>query len=226
MSVREPDELLAELGADLRRAWARPPRRRLRVRHPALVAVLAALALVPTAVATREVLWAPQPPALPERLRAPGTERPARAGAPVYVAAGRDAGVAWRLSASACEYGRVRAVGLFLEVPGGGGGARCDLAATGVADVAARRVHAYFDPEAGLTWVFGAAPATAAVVEVGHVRVALHEADPAAVARGRLPAGLRVFAVALRGAGDVPVVRGLDRAGRVVATCVEGRCRP
>jgi hypothetical protein len=191
-----------------------------------VIAALAALALVPTAVATRDVLWAPEPPALPEHLRAPGAERPARVGEPVYVAGGRDAGVAWRLSASACEYGRVRAIGLFLEVPGGGGGARCDQAATGVADVAARRVYAYFDPEAGVTWVFGAAPAGAATVEVGRRRVVPRDADPAAVGRGGLAAGLRVFVAALPGGGDVPVVRGLDRAGHVVATCVEGRCRP
>jgi hypothetical protein len=230
VSVREPDELLAELGAELRRGWARPRARRAApgpwLRRPVVIAALAALVLVPTAVATRDVLWAPEPPALPERLRVPGAARPARVGEPVYVASGHDAGVAWQLSASACEYGRVRAVGLFLEVPGGGGGARCDLAATGVADLAARRVYAYFDPEAGVTWVFGAVPASVASVEILGRRIAPREADPAAVGRGRLPGGLRVFVVALPGGGDVPVVRGLDRAGRVVATCVKGRCRP
>src|SRR4029453_14858136 len=82
MSVREPAELLAELGADLRRGWARPRARRAgpgaRRRRPAMIAALAALVLVPTAVATRDVLWAPKPPGLPEHLRAPGAEQPAR----------------------------------------------------------------------------------------------------------------------------------------------------
>jgi hypothetical protein len=227
VTVREPDELLAELGAQLRRGWERPRGRRRgsSLRRPVVAGAVFALALGSTAVATRDVLWAPEPPALPEHLRAPGTARPARVGEPVYVASGRGAGVAWRLSASACEYGRVRAVGLFLEVPGGGGGARCDLAATGVADVAARRVHAYFDPQAGVTWIFGAVPAGTAGVEVGRRRVAPLDADPAAIARGRLPSGVRVFVLALTGARDLPVVRALDGAGRVVATCVKGRCR-
>jgi hypothetical protein len=62
MTGREPDAILAELGHDLRAAWARPPRRALVTRWPrGLVLVLAALALVPTALAARDAIWAPDP---------------------------------------------------------------------------------------------------------------------------------------------------------------------
>jgi hypothetical protein len=219
--VREPDEVLAELGADLRRAWASPPRRRAR-RAPrrAVLAVALALVLVPTAVATRDAVWAPAPPA------PPGVTPSARAGAAVYVAAGRDAGVAWRLSATSCDYGGTRAIGLFLDVPGGGGGARCDVGAAPPAAAAARRVSTYFDPEAELTWVFGALPARAAAVDVAGRRVGARPASREALTTGGLPAGLQVFVVALRGARDVPDVRVLDRDGDVLSTCRDGRCRP
>ena len=129
VSARDPDAILAELGDDLRAAWARPPRRALFARWPrGLVLVLALLALVPTALATRDAIWAPDPAPLPDAARPPGSFAPQRTGAQVYVAAGAERGVAWRLTASACDYGRLRAVGVFLTVPGGGGGARCDIA--------------------------------------------------------------------------------------------------
>jgi len=222
---RDPDAVLDELGGELGRRFAAPPRRR--VRHPVALVALLVLALVPTAVATRDVLRAPAPPA------PPGAERPARAGTQVWVAAGREDGVPWRLSASGCAVGDEVAVGLFLAVPGGGAGARCDVAPRGVPRVAARRVHTYVDPDARRTWAFGAAPAEARAVEVvarsfstaaERRRVALRPADPEAVARGRLPAGLQVFVVALPGAREVPLVRVLDGTGAVLATCRDGRC--
>ncbi len=225
MSGRDPDEVLGELGGALRRTWAAPPRRRLR--RPVVLVTLLVLALVPTAVATRDALRAPSPPA------PPGAALPGAAGTQVWVAAGREGGVPWRLSASACAVGGEVAVGLVLAVPGGGAGARCDVARPGSARVAARRVHTYVDPDAGRTWAFGAAPAAARVVEVSsrgfrapteRRRAGLLDADPEAVRRGRLPAGLRVFVVALPGGREVPVVRVLDAGGRVLATCRDGRC--
>ena len=102
MSARDPDAILAELGHDLRAAWARPPRRARLARWPrGLVLVLALLALVPTALATRDAIWAPDPVPLPDAARPPGAVAPERTGAQVYVAAGVERGVAWRLTASA-----------------------------------------------------------------------------------------------------------------------------
>ena len=78
MSARDPDTILAELGHDLRAAWARPPRRALVVRWPrALVLVLALLALVPTALAAVMRSGAPPVP-LPAAARPPGAVVPER----------------------------------------------------------------------------------------------------------------------------------------------------
>ena len=80
VSARDPDAILAELGHDLRAAWARPPRRALLARWPrGLVLVLALLALVPTALATRDAIWAPDPVPLPDAARPPGVVRAASA---------------------------------------------------------------------------------------------------------------------------------------------------
>jgi hypothetical protein len=237
MSARDPEAILAELGHDLRAAWARPPQRRLRARWPrGLVLILALLALVPTAVATRDAIWAPEPAPLPAGVRPPGAVAPQRTGAQVYVAAGVERGVAWRLTASACDYGRVRAVGVFLSVPGGGGGARCDLASprpgVGVSPgvLARRLVQTYFDPVSGRTWAFGALPAAARTVDVtsagAATSVVATPADPDAVAKGGLPAGMRVFVAVLDGAHDVPLVTARDASGAALLICREGRCAP
>ena len=142
----------------------------------------------------------------------------------------------WRLTASACDYARVRAVGVFLTVPGGGGGARCDVASrhpgVGVSPsvLAQRLVQTYFDPVSGRTWAFGAIPAAARTVDVratgASTRVAADPADPDAVAKGGLPAGMRVFVAVLDGARDVPLVTVRDGAGAVILVCREGRCAP
>jgi hypothetical protein len=236
VSGRDPDAILAELGHDLRSAWARPRRRSLLPRHwrRGLVLALAALALVPTALATRDAIWAPDPPPLPDALRPPGSVAPQRAGAQVYVARGDTGGVAWTLTASACDYGDVRAVGVFLTVPGGGGGARCDVATrlpgAGVSPraLARRLVQTYFDPVSGRTWAFGAVPAGARTVDVSatgaRTTVAAEPADPDAVAKGGLPAGMRVFVAVLDGSRDVPLVTVRDDAGAVLLVCREGRC--
>jgi hypothetical protein len=237
MSGRDPDAVLADLGHELRAAWARPPRRvRVARWHRGAVLLLALLALVPTAVATRDAIWAPDPAPLPDAVRPPGSVAPQRAGAQVYVAAGDERGVAWRLTASACDYGTVRAVGVFLTVPGGGGGARCDVATrrpgVGVSPrvLAQRLVQTYFDPVSGRTWAFGALPAAARTVDVAatgaSTTVAASPADPDAVAKGGLPGGMRVFVAVLDGARDVPLVTVRDASGAVLLVCREGRCVP
>lgn len=120
---RDPDAVLAELGRDLHQSWRRPPHRsRLAGWRRTALAALATLVLVPTALATRDAVWAPAPATLPDSARPPGAVAPRHAGEQVYVGAGSLRGVAWRLSASACDYGDVRAVGVLLSVPGGGAG--------------------------------------------------------------------------------------------------------
>jgi len=237
MSARDPDAILAELGHELRAAWARPPRRaRVVPWRRGAVLVLALLALVPTALATRDAIWAPDPPPLPNIARPPGAVAPTRAGAQVYVAAGTQRGVEWKLTASACDYGDVRAVGVFLSVPGGGGGARCDVAtrmpgaglSPGV--LAQRMVRTYFDPVSRRTWAFGALPAGARTVDVAATGastvVTAARADPDAVAKGGLPAGMRIFVAVLDGAREVPLVTVRDASGAVLLTCRKGRCAP
>jgi hypothetical protein len=233
---REPDAVLAELGRDLRGAWRRPPRRsRLAAWRRSLLIAAATLVLVPTAVATRDAVWAPAPAPLPDAARPPDAVEPRYAGDQVYVAGGELRGVAWRLSASACDYAAVRAVGVFLTVPGGGGGARCDIASTGAGGggvsprmLAERRVQTYFDPVAGRTWAFGALPAAARSVDVvatgARATVAAAPADRDAVGKGDLPAGMRVFVAALDGARDVPLVTARDASGAVLLVCRAGRC--
>ena len=253
MSGRDPDAVLAELGAALQGAWTEGGRRRrprlrsalwhapLRGGRRGLVAVAAATLalLVPTAIATRQAVFAPDPPpALPTGLRPGGSIAPQATGTAVYVGAGRQAGVAWRLSATMCRYGSIEAVGLFLTVPGGGAGARCDVAADGPgtspAALAARRVQTYYDPAGEVTWAFGALPAGAAAVDVtsrayGGGATATHRlpaapVDAHAIEQGHLPAGLRVFVIALPGGRDVARVRVTDAAGALLLTCVNGRC--
>jgi hypothetical protein len=240
---RTPDELLGELGASLQGAWAadrRRPRITLpRLRRRGLVAALAvALALVPTAIATRDAVWAPDPPPLPDQLRPRDAVTPGAAGTPVYVGRGLQAGVDWRLSATTCRYGAVQAVGLFLTVPGGGAGARCDVAArrpgSSPRALAARRVQTYYDPVSQTTWAFGALPAAARAVTVtsrayggGETRVdqlAAAPVSPDAITQGHLPPGLRVFVLALAGGRDVADVQAADAAGHVVLRCSGGRC--
>jgi len=235
-AARDTDTILAELGRDLHRAWRRPPRRaRLAGWRRSAVVALAMLVLVPTALAARDAIRAPAPATLPESARPPGAVEPQRAGEQVYVADGVLRGVAWRLSASACDYGSVRAVGVFLSVPGGGGGARCDIAsgAPGTGGVspsilATRLVQTYFDPVANRTWAFGALPAAARRVDVAatgaRVVAAAAPGDAEAIGKGGLPDGMRVFVAALDGAREVPLVTARDGAGAVLLVCRNGRC--
>ncbi|HMJ36168.1 MAG TPA: hypothetical protein VK501_19860 [Baekduia sp.] len=251
MSGRDPDQILHELGGALQDAWAADARRRhawprprvlglrLRVGRRGLVAAAAAaLALVPTAIATRDAVWAPDPPPLPAQLRPHDAVVPGAGGTPVYVGEGTQRDVAWRLSATTCRYGPVQAVGLFLTVPGGGAGARCDVATrqSGASPqaLAARRVQTYYDPVSGKTWAFGALPAEARMVSVtsrpyggGAARtehVAATPVDARAIEQGHLPAGLRVFVVALDGGRDVAHVAVTDTNNNSILTCDGGRC--
>jgi hypothetical protein len=130
----------------------------------------------------------------------------------------------------------VRAVGVFLTAPGGGGGARCDVATrtpgVGVSPgaLAQRLVQTNFDPVSGRTWAFGALPAGARTVDVSAAGastiVPAVPADLDAVAKGGLPNGLRIFVAALDGARDVPLVTVRDASGAVLLICREGRCAP
>ena len=233
---RDTDAILADLGRELHGSWRRPPRRaRLAGWRRSAVVALAMLFLVPTALAARDAIWAPAPAPLPESARPPGAVAPVHAGEQVYVGDGTLRGVPWRLSASACDYGSVRAVGVFLSVPGGGGGARCDIAsgAPGAGGVtprilAARLVQTYFDPVANRTWAFGALPAGARRVDVAAAgaRASAHAApaDAEAIGKGGLPGGMRVFVTALDGARDVPLVTARNAAGAVLLVCRNGRC--
>jgi hypothetical protein len=235
--ARDPDAILAELSRELQRSWRRPPRRsRLAGWRRSVLIAAATLVLVPTALATRDAVWAPAPAPLPDAARPPGAVAPRHAGDQVYVADGDLRGVGWRLSASSCDYAAVRAVGVFLSVPGGGGGARCDIASAhdgtgGVSPriLAERLVQTYFDPVAGRTWAFGALPAAARSVEVAatgaRATVGAVPADPKAVGRGDLPAGMRVFVAALDGAREVPLVTARDASGAALLVCRDGRCK-
>jgi hypothetical protein len=156
----------------------------------------------------------------------------------VYVGAGSQRGVSWRLSATTCRYGPVAAVGLFLTVPGGGAGARCDVAtrSPGASPeaLAARRIQTYYDPVSAVTWAFGTLPAPARDVAVTSrpygggaartERIAAAPVDDRATQQGDLPAGLRVFVIALPGGRDVAHVRATDAAGTPILTCDGGRC--
>jgi hypothetical protein len=255
VSGRDPDAILAELGSALQGAWAAEgvssargrgqglrafSRARLRGgRRGLAVAAAAALALlVPTAIATREAVWAPDPPPLlPANLR-PDALPPGAGGTPVYVGAGTERGVGWRLSATTCRYGTIEAVGLFLSVPGGGAGARCDVAANrpdaSPRALAARRVQTYYDPASDVTWAFGSLPEQARTVEVRSrpygggasttQQITARTVDQHAVQQGHLPEGLRVFVIALSGGRDVAHVRVSDSSGALLLTCEDGRC--
>jgi hypothetical protein len=233
---RDTEALLGELGRELHRAWLRPPRRsRLAGWRRSVVVAVAMLVLVPSALAARDAIWAPAPAQLPDAARLPGAVVPEHAGDQVYVAAGELRGVAWRLSASACDYAAVRAVGVFLTVPGGGGGARCDMASGAPGDggvspqiLAERLVQTYFDPIANRTWAFGAVPSNVRDVDVAatgaRVTVASLPADAQAIGKGGLPSGMRIFVASLDGARDVLLVTARDASGAALLICRNGRC--
>lgn len=235
MSGRDPDAVLEELGRQLRDGFAAADRapwwRRALARRRALRPLLLGLLLAggaSTALATRDVLRAPAIPAPPP---VPGALAPDRSTLPTYVARGTADGVAWRLSASSCAYGGVRVVAAFLEVPGGGGGTRCDVAAASrpPAALAARRVLSYYDPVGDRTWVFGVLPAaarSATVTVPSGVRVTV-ATGPVDV-RGATGAGLdrtaRVLVAVVPGAVTTFRVRVADGASHPVLSCPSRSC--
>ena len=234
MSGRGPEAVLGELGADLRAASARPPRRARLLRWPrGLVLVLALLALVPTALATRDAIWAPDPVPLPEPATAPlgGAAPDRRPG----VCRGRHAGRGgWRLAATACDYGGV-APSASSSPCRGAGGARAATSRAAPGDPRTRRsppiawCRPTSTPVSGRTWAFGALPAAARTVDVAGAAaspLAAAPVDPDAVTQGGLPAGLGVFVVALDGGRDVPLVTVRDAAGAALLVCrPSGRLR-
>jgi len=240
---RDPDRVVDELGARLRAGFARADRspwwRRVLAtarlapgrwaRPLALGVVLAAVAS--TAVATRDVLRGPAIPDLPAQLRAPGALEPDRSTRLTYVAAGTVDGVRWRLSAASCAYGRVTVIAAFLDVPGGGSGTRCDVAAPQRTprELAARRVQSYYDPAADRTWVFGILPASVDKAELragaAHVVAAAVPLDERGAAGAGLNGRLRAFVAAVPGAAATYAVAALDETGALVLSCNSGSCR-
>jgi hypothetical protein len=202
------------------RRWARP-----------LVLGVALAAVASTAVATRDVLRGPAIPDLPAQLRAPGAVQPDRSTRLTYVAAGTVDGIAWRLSAASCAYGRVTVIASFLDVPGGGSGTRCDVAAPQRTprELATRRVQSYYDPGADRTWVFGVLPAAASKAELragaAHVVAPTLALDERGAAGAGLDKGLRAFVAAVPGAAATYAVAALDESGALVLSCNSGSCR-
>ncbi len=239
---RDPDRVVDELGERLRAGFARADRapwwRRLlalpvaprRWARP-LVLGIALAAVASTAVATRDVLRGPAIPDLPAQLRAPGAVQPDRSTRLTYVAAGTVDGIAWRLSAASCSYGRVTVIAAFLDVPGGGSGTRCDVAAPQRTprELAARRVQSYYDPGADRTWVFGVLPAGAAKAELragaAHVVAPTLALDEAGATGAGLDSRLRAFVAAVPGAAATYAVAALDDSGALVLSCNSGSCR-
>lgn len=242
MTSRDPDAVLDELGARLRAGfaeadrtpwWRRRPSRRRALRVLALGGLLAACGS--TALATRDALRAPAIPDLPPSLRIPGALEPDRSTLPTYVARGTTDGTAWRLSAASCSYGGVRVVAAFLDVPGGGGGTRCDVAAAAhdtvrtPAALAARRVLTYYDAVRDRTWLFGVLPPAARDARVAAAgRVAVTVAVGALDDRGARGAGLdpasRALVVAVPGVVTRHRVTVLDAAGAPILSCRSGSC--
>ncbi len=234
MTAREPDDVIAELGVRLRAGMAQAEqqpwwRRALRRRpHRPVLLALVLCAFASTALATRDVLRAPSIPDLPPSLRAPGSLAPDRSTLPTYVADGARDGIPWRLSASACDYGGVQVIAAFLDVRGGGGGTRCDVAVTTSGatpqTLARRRIQTYYDPLTDRTWVFGVLPAAAATATVGHARAELVGLDERGAAGAGLPDGLKALVTTVPGAPDRLRVDVADAAGLTILSCTSGSC--
>ena len=124
-------------------------------------------------------------------------------------------------------------MGVFLTVPGGGAGARCDGAAPAV--LAARRIHTYFDPQTGTSWIFGALPAVGPSGDgraVGDGRPVVADVSRRcrrirARSRARAcPRGMRVLVASVPGAPEVLGVTATDARGEDVLRCEGGLCSP
>ena len=90
--------------------------------------------------------------------------------------------------------------------------------------LAARRIHTYFDPQTGTSWIFGSLPASARQVTVSlsetgarsSRRFAALPTDSRALASARLPAGMRVLVASVPGAPEVLGVTATDARGENV----------
>jgi hypothetical protein len=218
MSGRTPDDILAVFGRDLRRA--RPARRRRWRLFAALVAVV--LAAGGATAAATSTIWAPAPrisvPALPA-----GAPVPDAASRPVYVASGRD----WRLSAAACRFGTRTTVAVFLTVPFGGAGWRCDALSRTVAAGAVPPPTLFALPRStGRFLLFGAAPKgttriQALLLRVDSGRTALREVAARAIENP----DTAIYIARLAGDVRLLTVVGLDAGGRPTMRCDQETCR-
>ena len=219
MSEREPSEILAAFGRDLRAA--RAPRRRPWRRVVLLVvAVLAAGGA--TAAATNS-LWGPAP--RPSELALP-------AGAPVPDAVSPQLGLAngggWRLSGSACRFGARTTVALFLTVPGGGAGRRCDALPRAVVAGPVPPPTLFTPPRGrGRTFLFGAVPAGTTRVQLVFLRSRSGRAElrEFRARRIRRPWAGAVFVARVPREVRLLTTIGLDEAGRPTVRCDPERCR-
>jgi hypothetical protein len=173
VSARSPQQVLAELGAELERASA--ARRGVQLPRRLVVAVAAAvLSLGGTAVATRSI-WAPD---------APST---APHGPTAMIASGSLGGARWALAARRCADGGVSVV---LRLREGGAATACGPAgaAPGI----------YVDPFTARGYAFGAAPSSVDEVSANGVRGPLVHASREVVRRAGLPSRIAYFVVAVR----------------------------
>lgn len=213
---REPAEILAAFGRDLRHA--RLPRRRWRRALALSVAVVAAGGA--TAVAANE-LFAPTP-----RISAParpaGAPVPDGASRPVYVAAG----AGWRLSASWCRFGARETVALFITVPEAGAGRRCDALAPAVA-AGPVTPPTLFAPPRGEALLFGAVPASTTRVQAMLLdsRSGRAEVRELRVRAVRAPKPLTVFVTRLPRDSRLLTAVGLDARGHPTVRCDPEECR-
>lgn len=219
MRVREPHEILAAFGRDLRAA--RPPRRRPWRR--VVLLVVGVLAAGGATAAATNPLWGPA-------LRPSELARPEGAPAPDAVspqlAVARGSG--WRLTGSACRFGARQTVALFLTVPGGGAGRRCDALPRAIA-AGPVPPPTLFTPPRGrdLALLFGAVPAGTTRVQVvflrsrsGRAELREFRARPV-----RRPWAGAVFVARVPREVRLLTAIGLDEAGRPTVRCDPERCR-
>ena len=155
-AARTPDEVLADLGAALRRA--RPQRRRRLARGAALTVTICA-ALVPAALAVL-------PGAPPDLTRPTGAKRPDAVGRPATVVTGPQ----YRLIATRCRFGGHALLALRLEVPGAAAGRRCDALTPAAVHGPVAPPIQLVDVAHGRSLVFGAVPTGTTLVRVQLVR--------------------------------------------------------
>jgi hypothetical protein len=219
MSEREPHEILAAFGRDLRAA--RPSRRRPWRR--VVLLVVGVLAAGGATAAATSPLWGPAPRRA-ELARPTGAPVPDAVSSQLALARGSG----WRLTGSACRFGAHETVALFITVPGGGAGRRCDALPRAIA-AGPVPPPTLFTPAGGgeLTLLFGAVPAGTTRVQAvflrsrsGRAELREFRARPVrrpwvgAVFVARVPRDVRLLTTI-----------GLDARGRPTVRCDPERCR-